>query len=53
MPSFQCKKCKYKWSPRDDKKMVYTRCPYCAANGTVMTVSGGKDLVRDLDSMFE
>lgn len=53
MATFQCRKCKYRWTPRDAGKTVYTRCPYCAANGTVITVSGAQDLVRDIDSMFE
>ena len=53
MPTFQCKKCKFRWTPREERKTVYTRCPYCAANGTVVTVAGAAEIVRDVDSMFD
>lgn len=52
--TFQCTKCKYRFSNRNPKKKEVPKiCPWCNSEGTVVQLKSADELVKDVDSMLE
>ena len=52
--TFQCKKCKYKFSNKDPNKKDPPRiCPWCNATNTVTTLKSADEIIRNVDDMLD
>ncbi len=53
MAVFQCRKCKYKFTPKGGVDVLPKRCGYCGVEGSVIRQMPAEDLIRNVDDMFE
>lgn len=50
---FQCKKCKYKFTNRDqNKKDAPKICPWCNTTNSVTSLKTAEEIVRDVDDLL-
>lgn len=54
MSKFFCTKCRYRFSPKNERKLEPPRlCPYCGKEGSVILEQSVDSMIRNVDEMVD